>query len=237
MPKNSLAEWVLYQDADYIIINKPPGMATLEDRSDPQNVLRLLRQLYPGVQVGHRLDKDTSGVLIAARRPEAYRHISMQFENRSVSKIYHAVAHGLHRFQQQEVTRAIQPQKDGTVKLSASGKPAQTWFSTLEVYKRHTLLQCRPVTGRMHQIRVHAAFLNAPLVCDALYGGKPVYLSEIKAAFKLKKDAEEAPLINRVALHAYAVEFQLLDGNTLKIVAPYPKDFRALLHQLQRQTG
>lgn len=236
MPKFSISEAVVYQDADYLVINKPPGISTLADRSDPTNLLQLLRQLHPDAQVGHRLDKDTSGVLIAARHPEAYRHISMQFESRSVIKVYHAVVHGLHHFRQQEVNRAIQPQKDGTVRLAAAGKPAQTWFSTLEVYKQHTLVQCQPVTGRMHQIRVHAAWLQAPLVGDALYGGHPVYLSQVKAGFKLKKEAEEAPLMSRVALHAYSVEFQLLGGSGVKIVAPYPKDFRALLHQLQRQT-
>jgi len=217
------------------VLNKPPGISTLEDRTDTRNVLQELREWEPNAQVGHRLDKETSGALVVARHPAAYRHISMQFENRQVTKIYHAVGHGLHRFDQLLVDRPIQVLKDGTVRLAATGKPAQTRFDTLAVFKFHTLLQCQPITGRMHQIRVHAARVNAPLVCDEWYGGKPIYLSQIKSGFKLKKEAEEEPLIKRVALHAYSIEFQLLDGSITKIVAPYPKDFRALLNQLKRQ--
>ncbi len=236
VPKNSIQDFILHQDDDFILLNKPSGIATLEDRNDPQNMLTLIRQVEPRAQVGHRLDKDTSGVLVVARHPEAYRHISMQFEKRLVTKTYHAVADGLHRLEQVLVERAILVQKDATVRLAAGGKPAQTIFQTLETYRFHTLLECKPVTGRMHQIRVHAAFLQAPLSGDAQYGGKPIYLSQLKSGFKLKKQAEEEPLMKRMALHAYSIEFEHFNGNKAEFIAPYPKDFRALVNQLQRQT-
>lgn len=231
----AIRDFILHQDEDYIILNKPPGLATLEDRNDPVNLLALVRELEPQAQVGHRLDKDTSGVLVVARHPAAYRHISMQFEGRQVNKTYHAVADGLHRFDAVEVDRAILVQKDGMVRIASAGKAAQTFFQTLETFQFHTLLECRPITGRMHQIRIHAAFLQAPLSGDSLYGGKPVFLSQLKAGFKLKKEAEEEPLMKRMALHAYSIEFQDIEGKNLRFTAPYPKDFRALLNQLQRQ--
>ncbi len=232
MPKFKFEDAILYQDDDFILINKPPFISTLEDRNDSQNILSLAREYEPDAQVCHRLDKETSGVLAIARNPEAYRHLSMQFENRSVTKIYHAVADGIHNFKDQEVDAPILKQNDGTVKISRSGKEAQTHFTTRQSYKNHTLVECRPVTGRMHQIRVHLALLKAPITGDEMYGGKPFYVSSIKRGFNLKKLTEEEPLIKRMALHAFSLEFNLLDGSKMTAEAPYPKDFQALIRQL-----
>ncbi len=88
--KLNLRDLILFEDDDFIVINKPPFIATLEDRVDSVNILTLAREAEPDPQVCHRLDKDTSGVLAIARNPEAYRHLSMQFENREVKKTYHA---------------------------------------------------------------------------------------------------------------------------------------------------
>ena len=105
--KLSLPNLVLFQDNDFILVNKPPFISTLEDRNDPSNILALARQVEPDPQVCHRLDKDTSGVLAIARNPEAYRHLSMQFENREVVKTYHAIVDGAHFFENKLVDRAI----------------------------------------------------------------------------------------------------------------------------------
>ena len=91
-----LSDLILFQNQDYLLINKPPFIATLEDRVELVNILALARTLEPAAQVGHRLDKDTSGILAIARNPEAYRHLSLQFEHREVKKIYHAVVDGRH---------------------------------------------------------------------------------------------------------------------------------------------
>ncbi|MBL7870548.1 MAG: RluA family pseudouridine synthase [Cyclobacteriaceae bacterium] len=232
MPKFKFEDAILYRDDDFILINKPPFISTLEDRNDSQNILSLARAYEPDAQVCHRLDKETSGVLAIARNPEAYRHLSMQFENRTVTKIYHAVADGNHNFKDQKVDAPILKQNDGTAKISRSGKEAQTHFTTYQSYKNHTLVACQPVTGRMHQIRVHLAFLKAPITGDEMYGGKPFYVSSIKRGFNLKKLTEEEPLIKRMALHAFSLEFNLLDGSKMTIEAPYPKDFQALIRQL-----
>ncbi len=223
---------IIFEDDDYVLINKPPFISTLEDRNTPENLLALAKAKIDDAQVCHRLDKDTSGVLAIAKNPEAYRHLSMQFENRQVSKIYHAVADGLHQFQNQCVDAPILKQNDGTVRISREGKDAQTWFTSLEIYKCHTLVECRPVTGRMHQIRIHLSLLKAPIAGDETYGGKVFFLSSIKRNFKLEKNTEEQPLIKRMALHAFSLEFQNLKGEIVKTLAPYPKDFQALLKQL-----
>lgn len=225
-------EAILFEDSDFILINKPPFISTLEDRQDPVNILALAREYEADAQVCHRLDKDTSGVLAIARHPEAYRHLSMQFENREVTKIYHAVADGIHNFTDQLVDAPILKQNDGTVKISRSGKDAQTYFSTLQVFKAHTLVECRPITGRMHQIRIHLARLGASITGDSLYGGKPFFVSEIKRGFNLKKLTDEEPLVKRMALHAQSLKFLLMDGKNCSIEAPYPKDFQALIRQL-----
>lgn len=223
---------ILYEDADFILINKPPFISTLEDRQDPVNILALARQYEPDAQVCHRLDKDTSGVLAIARHPDAYRHLSMQLENREVTKIYHAVVDGIHNFASQLVDAPILKQNDGTVKISRSGKDAQTWFTSLQAYKNHTLVECKPVTGRMHQIRIHLARLGASITGDELYGGKPFFVSEVKRGFNLKKMTEEEPLMKRMALHAQSLQFLLPDGKEIATEAPYPKDFQALIRQL-----
>jgi 23S rRNA pseudouridine955/2504/2580 synthase len=224
---------IIYQDFDYVLINKPPFISTLEDRNDAVNILRIAREFLDDAQVCHRLDKDTSGVLAIAQNPEAYRHLSMQLENREVNKVYHAIANGVHDFKEVLVDAPILKQNDGTAKISKLGKSAQTWFSTLEVIGNYTLVECRPVTGRMHQIRLHLAQLEASIAGDEFYGGTPVFLSKLKRGFNLKKDSEEEPLMKRMALHAFSLEFLNVAGKLVKVEAPYSKDFRVLLKQLR----
>lgn len=207
-------------------------MATLEDRVEPVNILALARTFEPDAQVCHRLDKETSGVLAVARNPKAYRHLNLQFEHRKVKKIYHAVSDGRHELDNFLVDDRILKQNDGSVKLSSKGKDAQTTFSTLRIFALHTLLECKPVTGRMHQVRVHLSSIRAPITGDEMYGGRPFLVSSVKKRFRVKKDTEEQPLMKRMALHAFSLEFSGMDGQAIKIEAPYPKDFTALLKQL-----
>ncbi len=231
-PKVNFKDSIIFEDNDYVLINKPSFISTLEDRNDPQNILLLAKDYTFDAQVCHRLDKDTSGVLAIAKNPEAYRHLSMQFENREVKKHYHAVVDGIHQFDDVLVDAPILKQNDGTVKISKLGKEAQTYFTTLQCYKFNSLIQCSPVTGRMHQIRIHLSRLKAPITGDEMYGGKLFYVSSVKRAFHLKKETDEQPLIRRMALHAFSLEFFLLNRQTIKVEAPYPKDFKALVRQL-----
>ncbi|HWA32664.1 MAG TPA: pseudouridine synthase [Cyclobacteriaceae bacterium] len=225
---------ILSEDDDYILINKPPFISTLEDRHERTNILAMARNYTGDAQVCHRLDKDTSGVLAIAKNPEAYRHLAMQFEHREVTKVYHAIADGVHNFDNQVVDAPILKQNDGTARISSKGKDAETSFLTLQVFSKHTLVECRPVTGRMHQIRVHLASLGAPIAGDGEYGGKPFFVSSIKRGFRTKKMTEEEPLMKRMALHAFSLKFARLNGEMVSVDAPYPKDFAAVLRQLEK---
>src|SRR5690242_14692262 len=98
---------ILFEDDDFILVNKPPFISTLEDRSGRQNLLALARGYVSTAQMCHRLDKDTSGVLAIAKNPEAYRHLNMQFEHREVGKVYHAVVDGIHNFKDELVDAPI----------------------------------------------------------------------------------------------------------------------------------
>ena len=229
---------IVFENEDYVVINKPPYFATLDERNDQtaSSILRMAKDYTPDAQVAHRLDKETSGVLAIAKNPEAYRHLAMQFEHRQVIKTYHAVSVGIHDFDNISVYLPILPLKNGTVKIDRQeGKEAETIFNTIKVFQKHTLVACHPITGRMHQIRIHLQCLKAPIVNDEQYGGTPVFLSELKRKnFSLKKDTEELPLIRRVALHAYSLHFSLLNGTEIVVEAPYPKDFEALVAQLEK---
>lgn len=228
---------ILFENEDYIVINKPPFISTLEDRNDEPNILSLARGYHAGSQVGHRLDKETSGALSIAKNAEAYRNLSLQFEKRKVTKIYHAICDGIHDFQGLEITLPIKVLGRGKVKIDKSkGKAAKTKLQTLQTYRIHTLVEARPFSGRMHQIRIHLSQTGAPIAGDEEYGGKPFYLSNIKRKYNLKKGTDELPLIKRAALHAFGLGFKLMDDHWHYVEAPYSKDFQVLIKQLNKQS-
>lgn len=232
--KTEFADIILFEDENYVLVNKPPFLSTLEDRKEKVNLLRLARTYTPDAQVCHRLDKDTSGVLAIAKNPDAYRHLSIQFEKRQVTKLYHAVSDGIHQFSETEVDQPILKQEDGIAKINKrEGRPAVTFFTSIKSFRTHTLIACKPVTGRMHQIRLHLSYLGAPITGDELYGGKLFFLSQVKRKFNLKKETEEQPLMKRMALHAFSLQFADLSGNMQTIEAPYPKDLQVLVKQLE----
>lgn len=232
--KINFEDIILFEDENYILVSKPPFLSTLEDRNEKVNLLRLARTYCGEAQVCHRLDKDTSGVLAIAKNPEAYRHLSIQFEKRQVTKLYHAVVDGIHQFNETKVDQPILKQVDGMAKISKrEGRPAVTYFTSIKPFRHHTLVACNPITGRMHQIRLHLSYLGAPITGDALYGGKPFFLSQVKRKFNLKKETEEQPLMKRMALHAFSLQFTDLSGQVQTIEAPYPKDMQVLVKQLE----
>ena len=235
MKRLKFSDLILYEDEHYLVINKPPGLSTLDDRHDAKSVLNWSRRYWPQCQACHRLDKDTSGVLALAKDPEAYRHLSLQFQQRAVHKVYHAVVQGKHQFDGIKVELDLKAGRRGNVHIvPVGGKESVTLFHTLDIFKAHSLIRCEPITGRTHQIRVHLAHLKAPICGDLSYGGQPFYLSKIKPHYNLKRFTEERPLISRMALHAQELKFQLLGGKNSEFQAPYPKDFRVLLRQLDK---
>jgi 23S rRNA pseudouridine955/2504/2580 synthase len=227
---------ILFENPDIIVVNKPPFISSLDEREGGEiNMLRLAKNYWEDAQICHRLDKETSGALIIAKNPEAYRFVSIQFEKRRVRKIYHAIIEGTHVFEDLQIDLPILNAGKGNVTISRQeGKRAETHFQSLKYFKHYTLVQCRPVTGRMHQIRIHLATQRASIAGDEMYKGKPVFLSAIKRGYRLGKEQEELPIMKRFALHAYEVTFKTDEDNEVTIHAPYPKDFDTLLKLLEK---
>lgn len=228
---------ILFEDDHHIVVNKPPFVASLDERggSGEVNILRLAKQYSPDAQVCHRLDKETSGAIIIAKTPEAYRSVSMQFEKRKVKKTYHAVVDGLVTFNELFIDLPILNDGNRSVTIDRKeGKRAETIFNSIKFYKHYTLVECKPITGRMHQIRIHLATQRAAICGDTLYKGKPVYLSSIKKGYRIAKDDEEQPIMKRFALHARHLVFKGLDEQDIVIEAPYPKDYATLIKLLDK---
>jgi 23S rRNA pseudouridine955/2504/2580 synthase len=234
MKKTDFESLILFENGDYMVINKPPYLSTLDDRHESQNILDLAKAYHADAQVCHRLDKETSGCLVLAKHSPAYRNTAIQFEDRKVDKTYHAVVDGIHEYRETLVERGIIATNKGIARVNQTGKPATTYFTTLKTYLSHSLIECKPITGRLHQIRVHLSYLKSPIVGDEIYGGKPLFLSSLKRRFNLKKETEESPIMQRVALHAYSIGFKGMEEEEIHVVAPYPKDFGVLIKQLEK---
>jgi 23S rRNA pseudouridine955/2504/2580 synthase len=231
---------ILFEDDDHIVVNKPPFVASLDERggSGEVNILRMAKQYCADAQVCHRLDKETSGAIIIAKTPDAYRSVAIQFEKRKVNKTYHAVVDGQFTFKDLFIDLPILNDGNKSVTIDRKeGKRAETIFNTIKHYKHYTLVECKPITGRMHQIRIHLATQRAAICGDDMYRGKPVFLSNIKRGYRLSKDEEEQPIMKRFALHARYVVFKDLQGNEISIDAPYPKDFATLIKLLDKFDG
>lgn len=231
-----LQDLIIYEDDHLIVVNKPPFISSLDEREGGEiNILRLAKQYHDDAQICHRLDKETSGAMIIAKDPETYRFVSMQFEHRQVKKVYHAIVDGTHVFNELFIELPILNVGKGNVTISrVEGKRAETYFQSLVYFKHYTLIEARPVTGRMHQIRIHLATQRASISGDDMYGGKPVFLSQIKRGYRLAKDEVEQPIMKRFALHSREVTFKISENETETFTAEYPKDFGVLLKLLEK---
>ena len=232
---------LIFEDDDIIVVDKPAHYLTIPDRfvADKPNLVGFLKKQQPEVLTVHRLDKETSGVIVFAKNAEAHRHLSMQFEERSVDKIYWALLDGhLHK----EDGRIDQPiannmRDSGKMVIAKRGKPSLTLFKVLERFRHHTLVEANIKTGRTHQVRVHFESYGYPLAVDELYGrNKAFFLSEIKLKkYRRSKLEEERPLMERTTLHAKQLSFLHPGTNErLTFEANLPKDFRAVLNQLRK---
>lgn len=228
---------IIQESEDIIVINKPPFVSTLEDRRSNVNILGLAKTYCPEAQVCHRLDKNTSGLLIIAKHHQEYVRFSSLFENREVVKIYHALVGGRRSIDELEIDAPLYSTSNRTRVDYRIGKPSVTLISTHTVFKKHTLLACMPFTGRMHQIRVHLTSQDMPIIGDAMYGGKDLYLSEIKKNYRESRSKPERPLNTRMLLHAAGLAFPDKNGIQQKFEAPYPHDFEMVLKQLQKNSS
>jgi 23S rRNA pseudouridine955/2504/2580 synthase len=229
----NLKSWILFENENYVVINKPAFVPSIPERGKFTHtpVLDLVREIWSEATLCHRLDRETSGALIVALNAEAYRHASIQFEKRKVQKIYHAIAEGHVNFENLKVDLPINTDNLHQIRIDRkTGKAATTWFHTLQLFRHFTLIECKPVTGRLHQIRVHLASQNARISGDEMYGAHVPMLAEIKK----KMAGENTPLIQRFALHAREIIFTDVDGTNITVIAPYPKDFSVMLKLLEK---
>ncbi|MCL5997123.1 MAG: RluA family pseudouridine synthase [Chloroflexi bacterium] len=235
---------VLHADETILVVNKPAGLPTLPDGYDTER-LYLVTALEPEhgtLWVVHRLDRETSGVIVLARNQEAHKSLNTQFEQRDVSKVYHALVSGNPMWDERTISAPLRADSDNhhrTVIDNDMGKPATTAFRVLERFGRgavrYALVEAQPETGRTHQIRVHLAALGAPVAVDLLYGkAAPILLSEIKRQYRGEVETER-PLLDRLGLHALRLSIRHpLTGEQMQFEAPYPKDFGATLNQLRK---
>jgi 23S rRNA pseudouridine1911/1915/1917 synthase len=231
----------LYEDDDLIIVNKPAGLLVVPDRFDAQlSSLNKLMELKIGqkIWVVHRLDRDTSGVICFAKNEQAHRYLSILFQERDVNKFYAGLVIGNVVPDQGRIEGYIteHPAGNGRMMVAKKGKLAVTDYKVAEQWPLYALMQFQIHTGRTHQIRVHMRSIGHPLVCDEVYGdGKPFMLSAIKRKYRMsEKDEVEKPLLNRMALHAYRLEFQKEDGTLIEAEAPLPRDMAACVKQLNK---
>ncbi|MBN8657577.1 MAG: RluA family pseudouridine synthase, partial [Anaerolineae bacterium] len=204
---------VLFSDEQILVINKPADLSVLPEgwEKDTPYLVKLLEEKYGKVWVVHRIDKITSGVIVFALTAEAHRSLNIQFEKHEVEKVYHALVNGLPKWEEKITKfplRVNVGHRHRTVVDDRRGVRSETRFNLLERYQATALVEASPMTGRTHQIRVHAYALGHPLLGDVLYS------------------APETNLIERPALHAYALTLRHPEtGKSLTFQADYPNDF------------
>ena len=235
-----ISDHVIADTPDLIVLNKPSGLLSIPDREGKDiSLKKLLIEKYGNIFTVHRLDKDTSGVIVFAKNEATHKHLSQQFEARQTEKIYLGLVIGSLADKKGSIDAPISehPAKKGLMTVYRKGKESLTDYEVLEDFRIFSWVQFQIHTGRTHQIRVHAKHIGHPVVCDELYGdGKPILLSTLKHKFKLSKnELEERPILNRLALHALSLQFTNTNGEKIKLEAPVPKDLRALLQQLRKR--
>ena len=239
--KKNLDYTIIFCDDDIVVLNKRSGLLVAADRydSDAPRLDKKAEEEFGRVFAVHRIDKDTSGLVVYARNAEAHKNICEQFEQRQVKKTYHCLVHGRPSWGALHVDTPLLVDGDArhrTIVSRRNGKPSVTDFYFLGACGPYSWIEARPKTGRTHQIRAHLQDKGFSIVCDPLYSGnqRAVYLSEIKRKWN-GDEFEERPLLNRLALHAYKINFMHPRTNeTVEFVAPYPRDLEAVRKQFEK---
>ncbi|MBI5139782.1 RluA family pseudouridine synthase [Candidatus Nomurabacteria bacterium] len=224
---------ILYEDPNILVIDKPSGISVHPDgRSNEKTITDWVLKKYPRMKnvgepmgdiprpgVVHRLDRDTSGVLVLAKNQKTYEFLKKQFQDREIKKVYHAIVSGNIKSDKGIINKPIgRSPKDFRRWLAGRGargelREAITEYRVLKRLKNFTYLEVKPKTGRTHQIRVHMKYLSHPVVCDSLYNPDGLCPKGLK----------------RMALHALSIEFKTPKGKKLKIEAPLPSEFKKML--------
>ena len=268
IPAEPIPLEVVYEDADVLALNKQANLIVHPARGNWTNTLvnglayyfklnwRNIADLpttgesfRPGIV--HRLDRDTTGVILIAKSELALWRLGWQFEHRKVHKTYTAIVHGSMPLEQDVIDAPIGRHPKIREKYSVhrlTGRPypqaakeAITRYKVLERFRKvgasaaqFTLVELYPQTGRTHQLRVHLSYIGFPIVGDRMYGGGPLYLSQLEG----HADVAEGPLITRQALHAHTIEFRHPRTNAIvELTAPWPADFQKTLTTLREMSA
>lgn len=233
---------ILYQD-DYIIaVDKPSGLLSIKDREENTvNLFDIVKKDFEDLRLIHRLDRDTSGLILFAKNIEGQREFSKLFETHDIIKKYSALVVGCPNMEGGTIENCLEenPNLKGTYRVARSnkGKKAISVYSVLEKFKKHSLVEFDIKTGRTHQIRVHALYIGCPLAFDPLYNSKSgIMVSDLKPKYK-ETSQEEQSIIRRLSLHSHSLEFfhPFLNQNT-KITCTYPRDINKSLEILKKYT-
>jgi 23S rRNA pseudouridine1911/1915/1917 synthase len=230
---------IIFENEDFVAVNKPSGLLSIPDSQGRESSLKdLLREKYGSIFTVHRLDRETSGIIVFAKNETTHKFLSRAFEERKVEKVYYGIVTGTLPEKKSSIAIPIteHPVTRNIMITVKKGKPSLTDYEVLEEFRLYSLVQFQIHTGRTHQIRVHMQYIGHPVACDPLYGNPdPVFISSFKKKFKLaKSDEEERPILARLALHSHSLNFYDTNGNEYSIIAPMPKDMKALLQQLKK---
>ena len=234
---------VIFEDDQIIVINKQADMIVHPARGNTHGTLvnglvfysnQLSKgsgEFRPGIV--HRLDKNTTGVMVVAKTDTAHWKLSRQFSERKTKKTYLGIVHGVPELTADMIDQPLgtHPQVREKNAIRPDGKESVTFYEVLEEFRGYALVKMMPKTGRTHQLRVHMQYLKHPFVADDMYGGKTVYPWQIE-----DRDASpEKPLLGRVALHAWKLEIKHpASEKIMEFVAPLPDDIQRLLDELRK---
>jgi 23S rRNA pseudouridine1911/1915/1917 synthase len=238
---------IIHEDADLIVLNKQADMIVHPARGNTHGTLVNALAFYsaelssglgefrPGIV--HRLDRNTTGVMVVTKNDVAQWRVARQFERRLVKKTYLAIVHGTPDLTADRVNvpLGVHPRiREKYAIRPEGGKEAITFYEVIESFRGFSLLRLNPRTGRTHQIRVHLSYMKHPIVGDDMYGGKLVYPWQLADAEPSAQD----PVIDRCALHASTLEFKHpATEEMVKYEAPLPQDMQNLLDLLRKHRG
>ena len=239
---------ILYEDDYLAVINKPAGMVVHPGKGNWSGTLTSALQFHfdelstaggaarPGIV--HRLDRDTTGVMVIAKTDQAHMQLADQFEHRSVEKEYFAIVAGVPDRDRDVVDLPIgahphQREKMAIRRDHTTSRHAETFYEVLERFNGFASIKVLPKTGRTHQIRLHLASIGCPVLCDRLYGGR----ARITRGELAHLPPDDAPILERQALHARRLRFVHPEtGESLEFIAPLPADIEAVLEVLRMRS-
>jgi 23S rRNA pseudouridine1911/1915/1917 synthase len=237
---------ILYEDDEIILIDKPPGMVVHPAKGHWTGTLASALSFHfdqlsgvggalrPGIV--HRLDRDTTGVMLVAKTDRAHTALARQFEERTIEKEYFAIVAGVPNLDRDRINQPIgmHPYQREKMTIRSDGpdsRPAETFYEVLERFRGFAALRVVPKTGRTHQIRVHLASVGCAVLCDAQYGGR----NKITRGEIMGDSADESLVLGRQALHARRLAFSHpSSGDRLEIEAPLPDDLTTTLDLLRQ---